>query len=585
MKLLPPRSAALGAAAALAVSSALLVASPAFAATVTDDAALTGVPGSALGATATQTKCDLDGDGRLDLAVGMYMTMMSGGATNDEGAYVLMGAGDGVASGELAAANPVTIMDPSDLGWYNGGVDVRCAGDVNGDTFDDLVLVAQGSAAYIVYGDADFATLGPIDLVADLGTRVHKLSGGVGDIDGDGRDEVAVNQIGGAVVIVDAEQLVAPDTAIATMPGTRIAGAGIDIVSMAGVGDVNGDGRDDLAVGSASYTGPAAASPYTGAVWVLTDLGADVTLGTGPVPGFRIDGPARGYDLLGTSVVGLGDIDGDGLGDLLIGGESDSPRSGSAVVVRGGADGANVATDPLATTGFAVHAADDSSVQRGWWLNGVAGDDHFGHAVGAVRMAGWSMLLAGGMDGSIDPAQPGAGYVLALDSRYLVGGRIPLSPTGVFEVSGLVGAADAVGANLVLGAEAGQHLARSFADLTADATGDQVRFAAGATALFSPGTAPAVRVITMNAPAPAAPPNPGTKPTPNPTPNPTPVPQPTAPSPTLPTGDDPSPGDREARSLSRTGAADPVWGLAAAGAAVVLGAGFVLVQRRRRPSV
>lgn len=507
---------------------------PAFAATVPDDAALTGVPGSALGATATQTKCDLDGDGRLDLAVGMYMTMMSGGATNDEGAYVLMGAGDGVASGELAAANPVTIMDPSDLGWYNGGVDVRCAGDVNGDTFDDLVLVAQGSAAYIVYGDADFATLGPIDLVADLGTRVHKLSGAV----------------------------------------TRANG----------VGDVNGDGRDDLAVGSASYTGPAAASPYTGAVWVLTDLGADVTLGTGPVPGFRIDGPARGYDLLGTSVVGLGDIDGDGLGDLLIGGEPDSPRSGSAVVVRGGADGANVATDPLATTGFAVHAADDSSVQRGWWLNGVAGDDHFGHAVGAVRMAGWSMLLAGGMDGSIDPAQPGAGYVLALDSRYLVGGRIPLSPTGVFEVSGLVGAADAVGANLVLGAEAGLHLARSFADLTADATGDQVRFAAGATALFSPGTAPAVRVITMNAPAPAAPPNPGTKPTPNPTPNPTPVPQPTAPSPTLPAGDEPSSGEREARSLSRTGAADPVWGLAAAGAAVVLGAGFVLVQRRRRPS-
>ncbi len=592
MSPLPPRPAALGAAVALAAATVLLTASPALAATITDDASLAGVPGSSLGATASQTKCDVDGDGRLDLAVGMYMTMMSGGATNDEGAYVLMGAGDGVASGDLASLNPVKIMDPSDLGWYNGGVDVRCAGDVNGDGRDDLVLVAQGSAAYVVYGDADFATLGDIDLVTDLGTRVHKLSGaitranGVGDIDGDGRDEIAVNQIGAPVVIVDAEVLTAPDTAVATMPGTRISGTGIDIVSMAGVGDVNGDGRDDLAVGSASYTGPAATSPYTGAVWVLTDLSADVALGTDPVPGFRIDGPTRGYDLLGTSVVGLGDIDGDGFDDLMIGGESDSPRSGSAVVVLGGANGANVATDPLATTGFAVHTAGDPTAQRGWWLNGIAAEDHFGHAVGAVRMSGWSMLLAGGMDGSVDPAQPGAGYVLALDSRYLVGGQTPVSPTGVFEVSSLVGA-EVAGANLILGAEAGQHLARSFADLTADPAGSQVRFAAGATALFSPGTAPAVRVITMNAPAPApAPgpnPGPGPEPVPTPTPTPTPTPSPApVPNQTPPAGSEAAAVDPGAKGLSRTGAADPAWGLAAAGAAIVLGSGLVLARRLRR---
>jgi hypothetical protein len=201
-------------------------------------------------------------------------------------------------------------------------------------------------------------------------------------------------------------------------------------------------------------------------------------------------------------------------------------------------------------------------------------------------MSGWSMLLAGGMDGSVDPAQPGAGYVLALDSRYLVGGQTPVSPTGVFEVSSLVGA-EVAGANLILGAEAGQHLARSFADLTADPAGSQVRFAAGATALFSPGTAPAVRVITMNAPAPApAPgpnPGPGPEPVPTPTPTPTPTPSPApVPNQTPPAGSEAAAVDPGAKGLSRTGAADPAWGLAAAGAAIVLGSGLVLARRLRR---
>lgn len=63
--------------------------------------------------------------------------------------------------------------------------------------------------------------------------------------------------------------------------------------------DVNGDGRDDLAVGAASWTAPGSTGRHSGAVWVLTDLSADVTVGADPVPGFRIDGPARGYDLMG----------------------------------------------------------------------------------------------------------------------------------------------------------------------------------------------------------------------------------------------------------------------------------------------
>ncbi|MBC9937065.1 MULTISPECIES: VCBS repeat-containing protein [unclassified Leucobacter] len=483
--------------AAAAIAGAItLVPLSAMAADPVSDVSVTGPDGSALGSTASQVSCDINGNGVPDLAVGTYATFdTTPGAT---GAYVVLDAGAATPAGAITDLPPISIIDTSRNAM--GGVDVRCAGDVNGDGFDDLVVVAQGAAAFIVFGSADFGEV-RLDAVGDRGRVVVgsiTRGNGIGDIDGDGRDEVAVTDTSGVVTILRPADL-APESALADAPGPRVSGAGIDLVSVSRAGDMNGDERDDLAVGASSWKAPGATGFGTGAVWVITDLSADVTVGDVAIPGFRIDGPPRGYDLLGTSTVGLGDINGDGFGDLLIGGESDDPLTGSAVVVTGGPDGKNVVTNPFASTGFAVHGSGDAT-QRGWWLNGMAPGDHFGHAVGAVRMNGWSMLLAGAMDGAPDPLRPGSGYVTAVDSRELVAGTLTLSPTGVLDVAALADDAKANSA-LIPGNLTDQRLGRSFADLTADPAGSRVTFAAGAPALFSWQELPSVRIIGLEAPA------------------------------------------------------------------------------------
>ena len=487
--LAPPTSAA------LAIEAQPLAPAPL---QVAENSTLTGEEGKALGATASQVFCDLNGNGLPDLAVGNYQTFDS--SPGAVGAYVLLDAAASNISAPIESQNAIRIIDSAKN--YMGGVDVRCAGDVNGDSFDDLAVVAQGVGLFIVLGSAEFSEVN-LDHLGERGKTVLgsiTRGNGVGDIDGDGFDEIAVTDTTGAVTVLQYEDLAA-ENALADTSGPRISGAGIDLVSISRAGDMNGDGRDDLAVGASSWKAPSASGFGTGAVWVITDVESDVTIGTEEVPGFRIDGPPRGYDLMGTSTVGLGDINGDGHDDLMIGGESDDPLPGSALVVLGGQNGANVTTDPTSQDAPAVRAV-DGGTQRGWWINGRASGDHFGHAVGAVRMNGWSLLLVGAMDGTAGEGLSGSGYVALIDSRALAADSLPLSATGVLEAADLQPAgaegSQFTGGALLLGDYADQRLGRSFADLTRSPSGSRIDFAVGAPALFTwQGEVPSVRLYSL----------------------------------------------------------------------------------------
>ena len=109
--------------------------------------------------------------------------------------------------------------------------------------------------------------------------------------------------------------------------------------SVSGAGDINGDGIDDLIVG-ASY---ADANAYaSGASYVVfgknTGFTANVNLSdlTG-TNGFKISGESE-YDSSGRSVSGAGDINGDGIDDLIVGAsyaDANGNRSGASYVVFG----------------------------------------------------------------------------------------------------------------------------------------------------------------------------------------------------------------------------------------------------------
>ncbi len=281
---------------------------------------------------------DVDGDGLADMLVGAKGNGDGGGSAG--AAYLILGTATPTSIG-LGAASARFI---GEFANDEAGTSVSAAGDVNGDGLGDMIIGAPrwgsfAGNAYLVLGSATPSSLGLAAASARYTGEAEydEAAGsvaGAGDVDGDGLEDVIIGAIGNS-------------------EGGSQAGAAYLILGSASPGDV------DLSSADAEYSGEEYRSYAGASVSTADDVNGDgfgdlvvgaygnVDGGTyngaaylllgGPSPGdldlsaadARYTGEAD-WDNAGYSVSNAGDIDADGFGDLLVGARTAESYSGAA---------------------------------------------------------------------------------------------------------------------------------------------------------------------------------------------------------------------------------------------------------------
>lgn len=238
------------------------------------------------------------------------------------------------------------------------GATVSGLGDLNGDGIDDMAITAPQSftvgTVYVVYGQAaDFPAV--VDLAAldgSNGFRIDGLQGRefveeglyisrVGDLNGDGIRELVIsdsqsdpggrNAVGTVYVLYGGSFGAAVDlTALDGSNGFRVEGVDLfDQLRASAAVDINGDGRDDLALCAHGANTCYVLFGHTGSVGAAFDL---TTLDGSN--GFRIFDPGPGFNRFGWPVT-TGDFNGDGVDDLAMGTLRPITTAGGAYVLFG----------------------------------------------------------------------------------------------------------------------------------------------------------------------------------------------------------------------------------------------------------
>lgn len=305
--------------------------------------------GDALGVSVTSLG-DIDGDGVSDIAVGAFGD--DDGFTNAGAIYIVRLNADGSTKTSHKISSDLYDLSLASGSYF--GSAMTSVGDIDNDGIVDLAVLSSSTTSgsddviHFISVNADGTLKSHSVVPIEIDAQSIKLASitFLGDLDGDGHDDLALGDVYSRSVHIMygfTDQNVRRYSSISSgVNGMPLLASGTSFgSSVAAIGDINGDGVTDLAVGAKGDDNPTSSA---GAVHVLL-MNPDGTV----LSNIRIGHPessdlkAINYGYFGSSVAAIGDRNGDGTPDLLVGsmgynGESVS-ETGRAYILFMASDG------------------------------------------------------------------------------------------------------------------------------------------------------------------------------------------------------------------------------------------------------